>query len=567
MNENNENEVTEPLVTEPEQEIDTLAELEKKVVPMERTLEGLPYLVRKIYPYTFGLIVSIVNYVPTIIAEISKSAGSKINNFFITWQQEADKEKGHYLQDVLGMSERVVEYQKTAKEINPILGGISYVFFLCMGFLFNILGELPLIRARIVRQLNRESPTQVPSPESIVTASIKKPENWNIYETLLSELGLGTDEKKRIYEAIKQIPDLSILMQNLWRGKITPIQFNEYLAKLAFDEDEQEVITNIVDRIPPIQDIIRFAVREAFHEGLSAKYKHDYEFPKEVADWAAKQGFPEHWAKKYWRAHWELPSVQMAFEMLHRKVKKDDGSTFKVNDIHDLLKMADYAPTWRNLLTQISYRVITRVDARRMYDMGVWDNLPDMTPEEKVKQVYESQGYNSEDAQYMTDFTVQYTEQKRRAFTTAGLKKLRKYGIISEDTLREKLSDIRVRPDEIDYVVDETNYELEDKKLDSFMNYAKSMYLNDRWDESDVQTEMIKVGLHVSDTDNLFEAWRYDKIAKRRILTKTDIQRLLEKGLIKTRQEAINKFLELGYDQQSSAWLTDEMVDFTLGSK
>ncbi len=276
-----------------------------------------------------------------------------------------------------------------------------------------------------------------------------------------------------------------------------------------------------------------------------------------------------HWCqhvRKHWRAHWELPSVQMAYEMMHRAVKKDDGETFVESDIDDLLKMADYAPSWRKLLTQISYRVITRVDARRMYDLGVWDKLGDITAKEKLLQVYMSQGYNREDAGYMVDFTEQYHMDRRRGFTKAGLKKIYKYGIISETAFREKLALMRIRPEEIDYLIDEANYEREDKKLDSFMNMCKSMFQNDRWNESDVQLEMAKEDLHISNPDNLFDSWRYDKQAKRRILSKVDIKELITAGIIGTKDEGIQAFLDLGYSRQSAEWLTELVISNIQGA-
>lgn len=560
MNNKDEKPEEKPLITEPDEKIGILETLETPVMPIETPVEGLPLLVKKVYPYTLGLIVSVINYLPTILWKVWDYSVLRIHDSFEAAQRKADEEKLYYLKDIFGYSDEVLEQQARAQRINPMLGFVIYLFDVAYSCIIGVVSEIQIKRAIILRRRNIDLPSQVPAPEITISAYLKTHGEAAKYEKFLAELGLGEEERQTYLEAMKQIPSLDILLQNLWRGKITPVEFNTYLAKLAFDKDEQTIITNIVDRIPPIQDIIRFAVREAFSEELSAKYEHDVEFPKEVAEWSAKQGFPEHWARKYWRAHWELPSVQMVFEMLHRKVRKPDGTKFNVNDINDLLRMADYPRFWRGLLTQISYRVITRVDARRMYDLGIWDNLPDMTAEEKVKDVYMQMGYNEEDATYMTDFTVHYTEEKRRSYTTTGLKKLRKYGIITEATFREKLKSIRVREDEIDYIIDETNYELEDKRLDSFMNKAKAMYLNDRWDKSQVQIEMSKVGIHVSEPNNLFESWDYDKQSTRRVLTKTDIIRLLTKGVIKKRKDAYNKLLEYGYDELSANWLIDEAI-------
>lgn len=567
MNENNDITEDEILVTMPEQEIDTLADVTTEPLDDEKALDGLSGLVKKVFPFATGLIASSFLEAPGSIWKVLESTGNIAKKFIDDNLTGKDKTISSSLSIDYGYPDSIIEIQERIQAENTGLGYAFYMFLILYKGYIELFGTVTLTKSRLLQEVNKDTPIQLPDVNVIFSALLKQTNYKDEAYEFLARHGISKTAQNIFWDGIKQLPDINTLFQNLWRGKINTSRFNQYLAKQGYDAAEQTLFNNLADRIPPIQDLIRFSVREAFSEELSAKYEHDVEFPTEFADWSKKQGFPEHWALKYWRSHWELPSIQMVFEMLHRKVIKPNGKQFNKDDMYDLLRMADYPRFWRNLLTQISYRVITRVDARRMYDLGVWDNLPDMTPEEKVKEVYEKQGYNSEDAQYMTDFTVQYTEQKRRAFTTAGLKKLRKYGIISEDIFREKLSDIRIRSDEIDYLVDELNYELEDKKLDSFMNYAKAMYLNQRWNQSQVQLEMTKVGLHVSEPDNLFEAWEYDRLSKRRVLTKGDIQRLLEKGIIKTRQDAIARFLDLGYDQQSSEFLTDEMVDFTLGEK
>ena len=60
----------------------------------------------------------------------------------------------------------------------------------------------------------------------------------------------------------------------------------------------------------------------------------------------------------------------------------------------------DIIPGWRDALIAISYSPYTRVDIRRMYDVGVLD-------EQQVFEAYQDIGYDKVKARTLTDFTIE----------------------------------------------------------------------------------------------------------------------------------------------------------------
>jgi hypothetical protein len=136
------------------------------------------------------------------------------------------------------------------------------------------------------------------------------------------------------------------------------------------------------------------AVREAFTPDIAQKFGQYEDFPKEMAVWAKQQGLAEEWAQRYWAAHWELPSAEMGFEMLHRGVISED-------ELKMLLRALDVMPFWREKLIKLSYAPYTRVDVRRMYQLGVLSK-------DDVMRTYRDLGYDEEHARNLTEFTVRY---------------------------------------------------------------------------------------------------------------------------------------------------------------
>lgn len=163
---------------------------------------------------------------------------------------------------------------------------------------------------------------------------------------------------------------------------------------LGVSDDRIELLKESVYRVPGVQDIIRYVVKEAYSPDIYKKFGQDQEYPSIAEADAEKTGVrPDHLMKE-WIAHWELPGISQGFEMLHRGVI--DADTLKL-----LLKARDVMPYWRDKLEAISYIPYNRIDARRMWDMRVLNDA-------ELKRAYLDQGYDSDHADKMVLWTKLY---------------------------------------------------------------------------------------------------------------------------------------------------------------
>jgi len=167
------------------------------------------------------------------------------------------------------------------------------------------------------------------------------------------------------------------------------------LTKIGIHPNYHPVYKELAYQIPPVADIITMAVREAFTPAIAARFGQYEDLPTPYVEWVQKKGLSKEWAERYWAAHWSLPSPQQGFEMLHRGVIGE-------GDLNMLLRALDIMPFWRDKLTQIAYRPLSRVDVRRMFALGVIDKAG-------VYKAYTDLGYNAYNADLMTKFTVAYT--------------------------------------------------------------------------------------------------------------------------------------------------------------
>ncbi|GAH24647.1 unnamed protein product, partial [marine sediment metagenome] len=250
---------------------------------------------------------------------------------------------------------------------------------------------------------------------------------------------------------LRQDPDLSNLPAKLRKIGIHPA-YVPLLSELAYI-------------IPPTGDLITMAVREAFTPEIAARFGQYEDFPKEFAHWAAKKGLTQDWAERYWAAHWSLPSASQGFEMLHRGVI---GTT----ELNMLLRALDIMPFWRDKLTYVAYKRLTRVDIRRMYRVGVLD-------EEGVLNANLELGYNERDSKRMTEFTVKQTLQTLSKFTSRDVIAAYAKRMISRSEARSLLDMLDVKGRDIDYILSTADYkrawEFTENRIAGIRNLYRSL--------------------------------------------------------------------------------------------
>lgn len=225
--------------------------------------------------------------------------------------------------------------------------------------------------------------------------------NWNEIDldkaiTDIEKQGYTHDDAELLAKTRFQTPDITLLYELRLRGLMTENELYQGLLRRGYEPTDALKLLELKFFIPPVQDLITMAVREVFTPEIARANGQFDEFPQAFAEWAAKQGVNEEWAKNYWAAHWRLPSEQMGFEMFHRQIIDEKR-------LRGLMVALDIMPGWRDEIIEISYNPLTRVDVRRMHQLGVLDRA-------QVLKAYRDIGYSPENAELMTQFTELYNE-------------------------------------------------------------------------------------------------------------------------------------------------------------
>ncbi len=370
------------------------------------------------------------------------------------------------------------------------------------------------------------------------------------YLTRMARIGYLGLSAWDLEKSTRPLWDTTDLRLGFLRETVGEGEHDSRLAQYGYNPEQIALRKQGYYPIPPAVDLIRFAVREVFDPAQRALLNLDADFPPAFGEWAKKQGLSEEWARAYWAAHWELPSVSQAFEMFHR-------GEISGEELAALLRAQDYAPVWRDKLTNIAYNPLTRVDIRRMYQTGV------LTVAE-VTQAYLAIGYSQENAERLTEFTVRLSSKEDAAEIEpfrSGLKGrlVAAYidGTLTGDIAHRSLVELGYTEGQASAFVAEADFARQSELVQAVRAGVRKLYLANLAGWDTVVSRLGQVGIGSEELANLKTGWDIEKEFRdlsaaeieNRDLTKAEILTGYKDKVIKL-EEATPLLTALGYDDK-----------------
>ena len=286
------------------------------------------------------------------------------------------------------------------------------------------------------------------------------------------------------------------------------------------------------------------AVREAFTPSIVSKFQLHAELPGEMVKWAKAQGLSEEWARAYWAAHWELPSLTMGFRMLHRDII--DQPTMEL-----LIKTHDVSPFWRDKLIDLSYDPYTRVDIRRMYAVGI-------VKKEEVYRNYRDLGYDHEKATNLTTFTVALTNEAERDLTKTEVLWGYEVGYFDPQETDALLLIMGYDQVEADYYKTKVDHKRYQAMVKETVKYIKQQYTANQIDQNTVYAELSKIGLPAEQMNRYIKEWDIKKKAKPKLLTADRLAKFRKLEVIGD-DDFVREMSGLGYSDLYVGWYLESI--------
>ena len=334
----------------------------------------------------------------------------------------------------------------------------------------------------------------------------------------LIQLGYPGEEADKLIEISKARLNPRDLVAWAWREGKKPETIKDEIMAQGYPEPEADRLLKVLEFIPGIGDLVSMAVREAWRDDVAAKYGYDEDYPAEFEEWAEKQGLSPEWAKRYWRAHWNLPGPTMAREMLWRTSMTED-------DYKTLLRIADYPRAFRDWMTEISYTPYTRVDVRRMHKLGV------LEPKD-LKTAYMDLGYDDEHAENMKRFTILYNMEAELEYTKSEILKGYRLGMLRREDAEPLLEALGNSPQYVDYLLDLEDYKRANSEIAEHLKHIKTLYVAGEIDRTEATGRLGRLDLEADRIARYLDMWTIAREAKTARPTRAMIEEYYKDGII-----------------------------------
>jgi len=351
------------------------------------------------------------------------------------------------------------------------------------------------------------------------------------YGMLLSSVLSPLIAKEINAKLTPEIPTVTEALRMYYKGILSEEDFKAVMRKLGFSDTYINALKQDYLYYPSPTDFIRFSVREVFTDDKETLEALRAEFPNEIVEYAKKAGMDKDVLMWYWMAHWELPSPTQVYEMLHRlhpDVLKVRGKAYEemglevdklktdLETVKFYLKQADYDKRWRERLLAISYSPLTRVDLRRIYELGLIDD------EELIARLMEI-GYTKADALKLLEFYKTYKVSEEKDLTRSQILELFKIKEITEEECKEMLMSIGYDEVEAEFLIAIEKYKESEREINDKVAVYTYQFEEGYLTEKELVEKLDELGLRASRRDKIVAEAVGRRNRKVRLPSKEDI--------------------------------------------
>ena len=449
------------------------------------------------------------------------------------------------------VDELKVKYRLEEDTVAPLRRAVDYPFpvdvvvMAAISFPLHLVGMLAFwtsYRQRVQLEVNELERLQLLDPSVLVAFAYRHPELKKEVDHLLAQHGISDRQIDMLYQSVQVELPLMELMVLVNRGEFSEDEAIEMLTRQGMSKFDAQKALGLRFWNPSPQDVISLAGREAYEPDQIAAYDLLRDYPRKATEWGGKVGVSEEIMKHYWAAHWSNPSINQVFEMIQRKAPKKGGGVWTTRDLETYFRLADINPYFTEALQHIAYNPLTRVDVRRMFQMGV------LTREE-LTQAYEDAGYSPVNAVRLMNFTVKSITQKERDLSKAQIETLYTDGFIDALEYRQRIQKMGYDEGESFDLQDILDFKNRKAERDSQIKATQRKFFRDLVDVNTARSEVVGVGIHSLKIDSILRQWEDEKPSSYTLPTKADVLEWFQSGKIES--EEFNRLMkELGYRQK-----------------
>ena len=401
------------------------------------------------------------------------------------------------------------------------------------------------IRNIKAQEVNEEIRPNLLDQASLLRYLIKNPDQEVAVMEVMRKWGIPDEQLRMFIAGAEGEPSLTELLLLRNRGIYDDTQVTNSLKRQGFDNVTSTDLLELRQFYPGPSDLVSLAGREAFEPEAIREFNLDQDFELLDKGVFEKAGVSDEIARWYWVAHWNNPSLNQVFEMIHRGVEFSPGVPWSTDHLNTYYKLADINPFFGDMLRQIAFRVPTRVDTRRMFEMGVID-------EDQVNSIYKAQGYDQENADFLTEFAVRLKARFGRELSRSQVEKLYSLGQITPADFDDYLVLLDYSREEAEQIRFLKDVDLEEDRIKAFLDRVEYQYKRGTITREQASSELSDGDFVSFKVTQLLGDWDDEIITQQALPGTPDLVEWLQGSLVD--DETFRRYMKLKR-------FTDETID------
>ncbi len=381
----------------------------------------------------------------------------------------------------------------------------------------------------------KKMPNELLPPVNLINLRHRGLVSDSEYQDEMRKQGIESGRAQKLFEGAEMLLNGYEIATLYRRGAIDEQGRDAALGQLGFTSERSEQLMRVTAEIPSARDVIAFAVREVYSPQIAqafGQFEGVDEVMREAADDIKASGMTDDAFKKFWAAHWLLPSVTQGYEMMHREIITSD-------ELDQLMVALDIMPWWREKLREMSFAPFTRVDVRRMHKLGTIDD-------EGLVKAYKDVGYDDEKAEALADFTRAYNQEPEAAeqtvadldkktekeATRAAVIKAYRDKLITRGEALTFLADLGYSEKAITLYIASEDFEQAEEITDDHIKTVRDAYVRRIYDFNKAIEQLGVLNLPAAQVDVLMETWNIERDARASRPSKAELFKMHKKKII-----------------------------------
>jgi hypothetical protein len=421
----------------------------------------------------------------------------------------------------------------------PVLGMLFSYLAMGLSYVSYYGHMLRASNAEATQQLNIKMRPGLPDAGSMIRAAMVSPGREAEVREVLARLGYTEKHIDLMYRAMWATLTVDQAMRLRLRGVLDEEGLLRRMREMGYTDAKTAEIRKLYEVLPSVQDIIYMVGKEAFEPDQIARFGLGDEFPALAVPYAEAQGLSREWLERYWYAHWTHASPQQVLEMLHRGVVTE-------KDVYEYYRVVEVPPWWREKLMAISFSPYTRVDTRRMYEMGIID-------ETEVYRNYLDQGYDADKAAGMLRFSMALKHSKDKELSVSEILGAYKLGLLVRSVVISYLTEAGYSTEEAEFKVDYVEYQKKVAEQKERIDLIGSRYKGGYITEPEALDALRELDLTEAVVQEHMGRWKLDYEKTLRRPSKAELDKLVGSGIISPAQYVF-ELEKLGYRGEHIGW-------------